>query len=82
MSETLGEWLDREHPKTPSREPIDWEGIKWMATINVAERDDGGMRVWSDQIKGLILSGPDAEKVGAAIMPALKALIEHHRQKS
>lgn len=61
--------------------PEDWEGIKWMANIRVGEHEDGGMRVWSDEIKGLVLSGPDAEKVGAAIMPALKALIEHHRQQ-
>jgi len=55
----------------------DLEGVKWMATIHIAERDDGGMRVWSDDIKGLILSGPDAEKVGASIMAAIKGLREY-----
>jgi len=32
-------------------------------TINLAPREDGGIRVWSDDMPGLILSHNDQEKV-------------------
>ena len=62
-------------------QPFDYEGIKWMLPIWVAERDDGGLRVWSDEMPGLVLSGSDPAKVAAAILPAINALRAYKREK-
>lgn len=43
-------------------------------TITIEDREDGGLRVSSDDIAGLILSGPDKEKVladMAVVIPVL-----------
>ena len=47
--------------------------------ISIGPREDGGVRIWSDDMPGLILSGSDPLKVMADIGPALKALIEYKR---
>ena len=41
-------------------------------------RPDGGIRVWSNDLPGLILSGPDRVKVLSDIEPAARLLL-HHR---
>ena len=51
----------------------------WVLTIRVAQRSDGGMLVWSDELPGLVLSGADPAKVGADIFPAIKELRQHNR---
>jgi hypothetical protein len=51
-------------------------------TIHLAPRDDGGIRIWSDDVPGLILSGPDALTVISDIGPALKALLEFKRGRN
>ena len=38
-------------------------------------RPDGGIRVWSNDLPGLILSGPDRAKVLADIEPAARFLL-------
>jgi hypothetical protein len=43
----------------------------------VERRSDGGVKVWSEDLPGLILSGKDRTKVLAAIDPAVKALLGH-----
>ena len=43
-------------------------------TILLEPRDDGGLRVSSNDERGLILSGPDPEKVMECVLPALAAL--------
>ena len=50
--------------------------------ITIGPREDGGVRIWSDDMPGLILSGSDPLKVMADIGPALKVLIEYKRQAS
>ncbi len=45
-----------------------------LVAIFLQEREDGGLRVWSDQEPGLILSGHDPRDVGSDIWPAIKAL--------
>lgn len=49
-------------------------------TITLIRRDDGGLRVCSDQIPGLILSGPDPLKVMSDVWPAIQALEQHRVQ--
>jgi len=46
-------------------------------TIKIMPREDGGLRVLSDDAPGLILSGADPLKVMAAVLPALEALADH-----
>ncbi len=42
--------------------------------VFLAEREDGGLRVWSDDVLGLILSGRDPVAVGGDIWPAIKVI--------
>jgi hypothetical protein len=48
-----------------------------ILNVTLAGREDGGLNVGSDELPGLILSGPDRDKIAAAIAPAIKALFEH-----
>lgn len=43
-------------------------------TIKIAPREDGGLRVWSDDLPGLILSHFDQEKVLVDMGNAIVAL--------
>lgn len=51
-------------------------------SINIEQRADGGIRIWSSQLKGLLLSGSDPVQVMAAVWPAITALINHKRFKT
>lgn len=53
----------------------------WSTSIRIAARPDGGLRVWSDDMPGLILSGPNPSKVMANVLPAIAA-IRAHQQKT
>jgi hypothetical protein len=48
-----------------------------VVTVTLADREDGGLRVHSDDLPGLILSGTDRTGVTEKIAPAIKALFEH-----
>jgi len=50
-------------------------------TIVLEDREDGGLRVWSDDLPGLVLSGRDRLKVGSDIVPAVDALVEYRRSR-
>lgn len=43
-------------------------------TIYLHRRPDGGLRVSSEEVPGMILSGEDPAKICAAIWPALVAI--------
>jgi len=45
--------------------------------IVVSPREDGGVRVWSDDVPGLILSGLDVRNVLLDISPALVTILEY-----
>ena len=49
--------------------------------VTLAPREDGGVRIWSDDVPGLILSGPDQLTVIADIGPALKGLHEYRQAR-
>jgi hypothetical protein len=49
-------------------------------TVYIEDREDGGVRVWSDDLPGLVLSGSNRIKVLADIEPAVKAILEHKGQ--
>lgn len=55
--------------------------IEQEIKIVIGPREDGGVRIWSDDMPGLILSGSDPLKVMSDIGPAIKALIEYRREK-
>ena len=48
-------------------------------TVTFERRDDGGLRVWSDDVPGLLLSNPDANAVIGDVIPALETLFKHNR---
>lgn len=41
-------------------------------------RENGGLRVWSDDVPGLFLSGADAHAVLSDVVQALETLLEHN----
>lgn len=45
--------------------------------IEVEGREDGGVRVSSPEVSGLILSGRDVKAVLSDVVPALNVLLEH-----
>jgi len=48
-----------------------------VVTVTLEDRGDGGLRVFSDTLPGLILSGADKKDVCACIIPAIGAIFEH-----
>jgi hypothetical protein len=46
--------------------------------ISFRERDDGGLRIWSDDIPGLILSGADPSAVWRDLGPAIEVLLRRN----
>lgn len=53
-------------------------GGREPVSIWLQEREDGGLRVWSDMLPGLILSNSNAALVSADIWPAIQTLVEHN----
>lgn len=45
--------------------------------ITIESREDGGLRVYSDDLPGLILSGAQSEKVIEDISPALLVILKY-----
>lgn len=43
-------------------------------TIRLIRREDDGLRIYSEDVPGLILSGPDPDEVMANVLPALQEL--------
>jgi|GEM_PF-4715513 len=62
---------------------VDLQGKRWNVTeavsfkivVNVEVREDGGLRVWSADVPGLVLSNKNPEKVISDIKPALEAIL-------
>jgi hypothetical protein len=48
-----------------------------VVTVTIEDREGEGLRVYSDNLPGLILSGADKAKVCSWIAPAIQALFEH-----
>ena len=44
-------------------------------TITIERREDGGLRVWSDDLPGLVLSHVDSDAVLTDLGSALKVLL-------
>lgn len=53
-------------------------GAAGKLRITIEDREDGGVRIYSDDMPGLILDGADRESVGACIIPAIDALRKMH----
>lgn len=48
-------------------------------SVTFERREDGGLRVYSDDVPGLMLSGADPLAVFSDVLPALNFLFEHNR---
>lgn len=53
------------------------ESRVFVIRVRLEDRPDGGLRVFSENLIGLVLSGPDRAVVCAQIVPAIKALFRH-----
>lgn len=49
-------------------------------TIKIAPRGDGGIRILSDDMPGLVLSGADPAKVMGDLWTAIKVISEYKKQ--
>jgi len=54
---------------------VDQEAMSFKVTVMVQQRPGGGLRVWSDDVPGLVLSHSDPEKALADIAPALEVIL-------
>lgn len=52
--------------------------VKREISITIAPREDGGLRVWSDDLPGLVLSHSDQELVLKDLGSAVMAILTHH----
>ena len=50
-------------------------GALGIISVVFEKRSDGGLRVYSDDVPGFMLSHLDADAVSADVMPALEAII-------
>jgi hypothetical protein len=48
-------------------------------TVHFERRSDGGLRCWSDDVPGLVLSHSDPRLVLADVIPALELLLSHRQ---
>ena len=51
-------------------------------TLRFQYREDGGIRICSDDVPGLILAGTDVPKVWAEVLPIIKELEHRNRGKT
>lgn len=56
--------------------------VKGRINIAIEERLDGGVRVWSEELPGLILSGPDQVLVIRDIGEAVVTLLRYKRARA
>lgn len=49
--------------------------LGWQISVVFENRSDGGLRVYSDDVPGFMLSHPNAELVIADVEPALRTII-------
>src|SRR5258707_14038694 len=45
--------------------------------VSFERRDDGGLRAWSDDVPGFVLSHSDPQAVLEDVKPALQAILSH-----
>lgn len=56
--------------------------MTWKVNVTMECREDGGLRVYSDDLPGLILSGRDPRKVAADIPTAIQILMDYKNQNA
>lgn len=56
--------------------------MTFKISINIEDRPGGGLRVWSPDIKGLVLSHPDKHAVLSDIGPALRVMLDHSTERN
>ena len=49
----------------------------FKVTVCFEQRDDGGLRAWSEEVPGLVLSHTDIDGVLADVTEALKVILSH-----
>lgn len=78
--DSLDSWVDAVWPNYAGQARAALQAAKSpdepgrIATITLARRFDGGLRVYSDELPGLILSGSRPDAVMTDVLPAIEAL--------
>jgi hypothetical protein len=54
-----------------------FEMDRTIVTVTLEDKAEGGLFVYSDDLPGLILSGPDAQHICDCIIPAIEAIFRH-----
>ena len=49
----------------------------FKVTVCFEQRDDGGLRAWSEEVPGLVLSHTDIDGVLADVTEALRVILSH-----
>lgn len=49
--------------------------IPRKVTVTIEPREDGGLRVYSDEVPGLVLSHSDPDAIMRDVLPALRILL-------
>ena len=49
--------------------------IDWADTLHFERREDGGLRAWSEQVPGFLLSHRSADAVLSDVQPALEGIL-------
>jgi hypothetical protein len=53
------------------------KNLSFRVTVCFESRPDGGLRVWSDDVPGLVLSHPNVDDVLEDVTEALKVILSH-----
>lgn len=57
---------------------MDWTKAVGSIRIQFSGREDGGLRIWSDDLPGLVLSHADAAAVWRDLGPTVEALLKRN----
>jgi hypothetical protein len=61
----------------PSAQKIAMKNRSFKVTVCFEPRDDGGLRVWSDDVPGLVLSHTNVDGVLEDVPEALRVILSH-----
>lgn len=79
MNEKIDNTHDQGADRSADRKPKTVEWLNWPdeVVLRVSLRGDGGLRICSDTLPGLILSHGSPDRAMAAVLPAIHALLEN-----
>lgn len=80
LQKRLSRFYDELHPRQRAPRSMTKHLLDREIVIKIAPRDDGGLRVWSDDLPGLILSHSNPWSVLHDLGNAIAALLRYRNQ--